>query len=114
VPSSGRTAVSICLGFAPLAHLVLNAPPLDPAELSAIWLVCSEGADHVHVADVSDDDQYRFRAAHYGLKPLDPSIENDEMVRADFFAQTKGLRLVGTFGNWRGVPLLARRSRNHT
>lgn len=92
------------------AHLIVNAPPLDAVELSGLWLVCSEGADHVHVADLTEDDHYRFRAAHYGLKPLHESIQNDSAIRADFFEQTKGLRLVGTFGNWRGRPLLGSRS----
>lgn len=90
------------------AHLIVVSPPLDVGELSALWLTCSEGANHVHVADLSEDDQYRSRAAHYGLKPIHVSIEGDPAVRADFFAQTKGVRLMGTFGNWRGVPLQRR------
>jgi hypothetical protein len=92
------------------AHLIVNAPPLDIGDLSALWATCSNGADHVHIADLTQDDQYRFRAAHYGLKPLDPSIQNDPAVRADYFKQTNGIRMMGTFGAWRGTPLVRKRA----
>lgn len=91
------------------AHLIVVSPPLDFDTLAALWATCTDGADHVHVADLTQDDQYRFRAAHYGLKPLDATIEGDPAVRADYFKQTAGLRLFGTFGNWRGKPLLRKR-----
>lgn len=91
------------------AHLIVNSRPLDAGELSALWFFCSEGAGHVHVADLTHDDQYRFRAARYGLKPLDSTIEGTTDIRADYFAQTNGLRLMGTFGDWRGTPLLPRK-----
>lgn len=93
------------------AHLVVSAQPLDAAELSALWLICSEGAYHVHIGVLTHDDEYRFRASHYGLKPLHQSIANNPVVRADFFAQTLRLRLIGTFGNWRGTPLLRNQCR---
>ena len=91
------------------AHLIVVSPPLEVGTLSALWASCTNGADHVHVADLTQDDEYRLRAAHYGLKPLHGSIENDPTVRADFFKQTAGLRLFGTFGDWRGRPLLPKR-----
>jgi hypothetical protein len=91
------------------AHLIVVSPPLDRDVLSALWGSCSDGADHVHIVDLTLDDEYRLRAAHYGLKPLHSSIENDPAVRADYFKQTAGLRLIGTFGDWRGRPLLRKR-----
>ena len=96
------------------AHLIVVSPPLDAGTLSGRWASCSDGAHHVHIADLTVDDEHRLRAAHYGLKPLHVSIENDPTVRADFFTQTAGLRLFGTFGDWRGRPLLRKRNASYS
>ena len=83
----------------------------DGAELNAkaiadAWFHMT-GASEVYIKAI-DSTEYHRNVCYY----VDPTAElRDDSVRAKaFMRQTRGLRLVSTFGDFRGQPLLPRRS----
>lgn len=94
-------------------HMHVLAEISNPATIDAIapaWADVSDGS----IADIRpvENDTHRTNVAYYITKPAHDTLLMGEDRRPlhEWIRQTRGRRLLATFGSWRGKPLLPRRS----
>lgn len=81
------------------AQAATDTVPADT--IAYLWLQQTGGEADIRAID---SDAYRRNAAMYVAKPPQSALFADAESLAEWIQQTRGMRLYGTFGNWRGRP----------
>jgi hypothetical protein len=84
-------------------HCLLEGQYLDQRQLSAEWYATTGDSFIVDVRRCGEG-EVKYAAAYAG-KPLDASIFADEGKLDEAVVALKGVRLVTTFGEWRGLDV---------
>jgi Replication protein len=90
----------------PHIHLIVTGRFYPHAQLKAGWKQATGDSEIVHLNAVHD----RFQASRYLSKYVAKSADFEHWPTAavfDFVTQTRGVRMCGTFGCLRNVPLIA-------
>jgi hypothetical protein len=89
-------------------HVFAKADSIDLESIQAVWLKLT-GASIIDCKPI-DSDEYRINVAYYVAKPPQSQFlkSDDRDALYEWLRQTKGMRPMATFGDWRGTPLLPR------
>lgn len=79
---------------------------IDAAAISYQWACLTGGTDNV-IKSI-DSDSYRRNVTAYVARPPQLQLFGNADALAKFIRDSKGTRLMATFGNFRGTPLTAR------
>lgn len=86
-------------------HLLLQGSYIPQDQLSATWHEITGDSRIVDIRLASDRRKVAQYICKYVSKPLDTSFALDDKHLDEAIRSLKGVRLVDTFGQWRGKPL---------
>jgi len=89
----------------PHLHILTEGNFTRVETLSDEWNAVTKDSEVVWIKAVPDVQMAVAHDTKYITKAVDNSVYTNERKLAEFVTATKGIRMVGTFGTWRGVKL---------
>lgn len=89
----------------PHIHLISEGHYVAHADLQAEWLRITGDSHRVHITQINNLQHEVGHHCKYLTKAADQSIYRSARHLDEYVTATKGRRLAGTFGNWRGLRL---------
>lgn len=86
-------------------HVLVTGKYIPKVELSRAWHAITHDSKIVRVQFANDRRKVAAYMTQYAAKPLDMSFAADPDLLDEAVLALKGVRLVDTFGEWRGKPL---------
>lgn len=90
----------------PHMHVIAEGGYIDQYALSAAWSIASNGSTIVDVRALKSGRDAAWYTAKYLGKGTNVETWEDPDVAREWIIATKGLRICGTYGSWRGYKIL--------
>lgn len=92
-------------GWHPHLHLIVQGNWMDHKEVSKTWLQCTGDSSIVDIKLIREVEKTAAYVTKYASKPLDRSVTFNQKDLIEAMVVLKGVKLLTTFGSWRGEAL---------
>jgi hypothetical protein len=89
----------------PHLHIIAAGKFLDKAELSAAWQHATKDSFVVDIRILRDAKEAAYYVAKYAGKGVNGETWSDPDAAAEWLSASRGVRMCGTWGTWRGYRL---------
>lgn len=92
----------------PHLHIISEGEYLSTYTLSAAWKNITGDSHMVDIRLISKDKDVAYYVGKYVTKGTNAEVWDNAAVAQEWVQSVKGVRMCATFGNWRGLKLLAK------
>jgi hypothetical protein len=107
-PGKGGSTCHSEGGWHPHLHIISQGQYLSTYDLSDQWYAITGDSYMVDVRFMSRDKDVAFYVGKYVTKGTNDAVWSKPTRAAEWVKAVKGVRMAATFGNWRGIKLLAK------
>ncbi|HUD74984.1 MAG TPA: protein rep [Terracidiphilus sp.] len=91
----------------PHMHVITEGGYVKWGQLREDWIAITGDSSIVHIKSLDNARNAAHYVSKYVTKGTSSEVWNDPEAAAEWIIATKGLRVCGTFGTWRGYKLMA-------
>jgi len=92
----------------PHLHIISRGSYISTYKLSSLWHDITGDSHIVDIRLISKEKDVAYYVGKYVTKGTNSEVWDDPTVAAEWVTATKGVRMCATFGDWRGMKLLAK------